>query len=789
MRASHWVSLTAIVILVVLAFIVGRSLYYGPETGNYTPPERELAGVNLDVAAVSDRMEAVDNPTVSQGEVIVDFAHNNALFVEELNVLFSKIVAPPQSDDEEGGKPLVDRLQYAEALILPLAREPYTDEEIKEIERFVEKGGRVFIIGDPTRTVDVDALNSVAGAFGIIYPNDYIYSLNDDSMDNNYRNVIYSDFIDSPVTAGLSAGDKVIFYSAGSVNAPGSEIIFGDEHTFSSVAESEKAMAAAALTAKGQVLALGDLTFFSEPYSAAESNGILINNIADFITANNRSYELKDFPYFFNDNVDVVFDDTLVFNSQFEDAAKLKEMLEENGQTVTFANEIGSANDVIYVGRFADTEMVQEFLDTKGITIIDQEKPEEGFDEILVSDDTAAEAAEAAEAEKDKETPSVADEAVDTDVDQDFVEGRIQIAGAGELERGGATLFSLIQKNGRNILVILSDNPDTNADAFELLMGNELVGCLVDPMTAVCQTEEPGQKLPPSLRKTRVNKILVVADDDGRVREDDQTSVAEYEAALGETYKVTTWETSGAGSPSLEELQEYDAIIWSTGNYWDDSIDGDDAKTLGKYIDAGGNLLLSGASIAFDWDHTDFLNDIVHADYLTFAEQADVEVINDEHPIARDFAMGDVISLTIPSTEEPLQPDVVNHTIDSRVIFQRGPDSEKSGAAAVIAYEDDRAKVAYYAFPLYLLPAEAQATLVNNTVDWFTRKPLDLPTKKEYKPFESTADGEEDESVDGTEDTTGENGEESPAQDGKNGDNGENGDGNGNGEDKDSGGS
>ena len=77
------------------------------------------------------------------------------------------------------------------------------------------------------------------------------------------------------------------------------------------------------------------------------------------------------------------------------------------------------------------------------------------------------------------------------------------------------------------------------------------------------------------------------------------------------------------------------------------------------------------------------------------------------------------------------------------VIFQRGPDSRRAGAASIIAYEDDRSKIAYFAFPVYLLPAEEQATLIDNTVDWFSRKPLDLPDEGDFEPFMSNGEEEE----------------------------------------------
>ena len=766
MQKSTWIALLVVAVLIVGGFVLARSLFYSSGSNNYQPPQHELIKTDVQNSAVSARVDAVDNPTVSDGTVIVDFAHDNALYVEELNVLFSNIVERGYSyelltptDNEEEGTRLIDRLVYADSLILPLPRAMYSPEEVTAIENFVKKGGKLFIIGDPTRTTEVEGLNSVAGNFGIIYADDYLYSQGEGSNDNNYRNVIYSNFSDTPITEGLSNGDRVIFYSGSSLNAPGHEVIMGDENTHSSTSEGGRNMAVAVLTTDDQVLALGDLTFFTEPYSAAESNGVLINNIANFLTANERTYELKDFPYFFNDNIDVVFDDTLVFNSQFEDTVKLKNLLEDADKTVSFTNQIGDENDVIYIGRFDEVEAVQDYLDTAKISFLaTQPKIEadvENSDEITGT--------EFAVEENGKEV-----EEEDTDKDQDFVEGRIKIKNIGDLEQGGSTLFYLHQTDdNRNMLFILSDNPDTNADAYDLLTDHSFTDCLVNPLIAVCQTEIPDKQLQPSVRSTRINKVLIVSDEDGRPRAEAKTGAENYADVLSDTYKLTTWNTSKEGSPDLDELQEYDAVIWTTGDYWDDSIGSEDAETLTNYIEEGGNLILSGASIAFDWDHTNFLSNIVHANYVSFAEQADVEVVLDDHPIAKGIEAGTVFTLTVTGTddEEPLQPDVVSHTADARVIFQRGPNSEMAGAASVIAYEDDRAKIAYYAFPLYLLPDELQSKLVNNTLDWFTRKSLDLPDEDDYEPFEPGGEIQDEEPP--TDEETPTDGEETPADGGE----------------------
>ncbi len=785
MSKSIWFAFVSALVIVLL-FVGGRFWYYGgTNAGSYTAPNRPLPEADIGVSATTSRLDAVDNPDVSRGVVVVDLNHDNALFVEELNVLFSKIVGRgfsyelvTGSDEEDNGSNggLADKLRYARALILPLPRAAYSPEEVAQIERFVEKGGRLLLIGDPTRTVAVDALNSVAGSFDIIYPNDYLYNL--DANDNNYRNVIYSNFVDSPITVGLDEEAKVVFYSGSSVSSPGNEIVLGDETTYSSISEGGRAMAAAALTTDDQVLALGDLTFFTEPYSAVENNGTLINNIADFLTGGQREFELADFPYFLNPNVDIVFDNSLVFNSQFEDSVRLKEMLEDIDRTVTFKDQIGQENDVIFFGRFDQTEAAQSYLDAAGIAILDPDDEAE-----LASADNAAAG--------DESRFALISDAPPGDEER-FVDGRIRVEGIGDLERGGSSLFALGQTEDRNVLIVLSDSPDTNADAFELLFDNELSGCVVDANLAVCQTEEPGGEVRPSLRSTRIDNILIVSDDNGHQRADARTSLVEYNNVLSSTYQIDEWVTSSTDDLlDVDQLLEYDAVIWTTGDYWDDSIDKEDAVMLARYVELGGNLILSGASIAFDWDHTDFMDKVVHADYLDFAEQQDIELALPNHPISRDFEEGAIIEFLPTSSEEPLEPDVVRHTPDARVIFQRGPASDRAGAASVIAYEDERVKIAYFAFPLYLLPPETQALLVNNTIDWFTKKPLQLPDEEDYQPFESddlpevTGDEETEQPAD--QDQTGENGgednggEDTGGEDNGGEDNGGEGDGNGEG--------
>ena len=147
---------------------------------------------------------------------------------------------------------------------------------------------------------------------------------------------------------------------------------------------------------------------------------------------------MADFPYFFNPNVDIVFDNSLVFNSQFEDSVKLKEALEKIDRKVTFKDEIGQENDVIFVGRFDETEVVEDYLAEAKIAILNPV-------------DAVEEAETETEESQDSRLALISDEAPGPE--DRFIDGRIRVEGIGDLERGGSTLFSLQQEGGRNVMI------------------------------------------------------------------------------------------------------------------------------------------------------------------------------------------------------------------------------------------------------------------------------------------------------------------------------------------------
>ena len=100
------------------------------------------------------------------------------------------------------------------------------------LEEFLRKGGRLLIIGEPLRLYSVNGINSLAGAFGIIYQDDYIYNLVEN--DGSYLNVIFDEFEENTLTKNL---DRIVFQGAHSLRVGEGALIMGDENTFSSLRE------------------------------------------------------------------------------------------------------------------------------------------------------------------------------------------------------------------------------------------------------------------------------------------------------------------------------------------------------------------------------------------------------------------------------------------------------------------------------------------------------------------------------------------------------------------------
>jgi len=213
-----------------------------------------------------------------EGTVLADFAHQNNFKFEELYLLTLRITSRGFSFEylKEKGE-LEKKLRSSDALIIILPLDEFSQKENGLIKEFIEKGGKLLLIGDPTRPSEI---NSLASQFGLIFENDYLYNLKEN--DGNFRYICLTDF-----KSGLDLTkelEKITLYSAGSISPSEWGIVFCDENTLSLIAEKKDKLSPVVLSPDRRVLAISDLTFMIEPYNASSDNNQFISRLADWLT-------------------------------------------------------------------------------------------------------------------------------------------------------------------------------------------------------------------------------------------------------------------------------------------------------------------------------------------------------------------------------------------------------------------------------------------------------------------------------------------------------------------------
>jgi len=268
----------AILLVAILLVLLGRGLFY--YRGFYIAPPSEMPSYEYIVAPLEPSTEYSDVYERGEGTVLLDLAHDNAFDVEELNVLTRRLISRGLTIELLSTEnDLEEELSEANAFIIVCPQEKFSKEERETINAFVNNGGKLLLIADPTRP---RRINSISLKFDLIFEPDYLYNLEEN--DANFRNIFITEFEESEVTQGL---EKIALYTAGSItsaNITGS-IAFVDQNTFSSLIETRKELSPMALASESKVLAVYDLTFITEPYNGILDNNKLISNIANWLAS------------------------------------------------------------------------------------------------------------------------------------------------------------------------------------------------------------------------------------------------------------------------------------------------------------------------------------------------------------------------------------------------------------------------------------------------------------------------------------------------------------------------
>lgn len=710
---SNWQKILVFLGLILIP-VIGRVVWY--YRGVYTPPDpKQVEQINVDLP-ITTYQPFADQPSISEGLIVIDQAHENNLEIDDLNPLEERLAARGGELDvfQGSASELKTTLRGAKALVVLAPSVRFSPEERAIIRDFVNDGGRLLLAADPTRPVPqeeeevldlfsiffptsaVPIANSLSRTFGVLFFDDYLYNLTEN--EGNYRNVRFKEMNEShPLTRDV---DTAVFFATHSLRGGDRPLFTGDENTLSNLRTGESALSPAVLAGDGNVFALGDLTLLTPPYHTIAGNDHLLSNISDWLISGRRERDLTDFPYLFQGPVDLVqiagdfFDPQLVVFG-----GNLQQTFEAADIPLGLRREVTAENEAILVGTFEDTEIIKETLTSMNVVV-----------PITVT--TAI-------------TGTENGEEVNTEMGTHPIES-VSIQGLGTLGFEGTTLFiEYVREEGALVLVLAQDDQGIK-DGLDRMAAASFEGCLkhnptnVEVTFFVCSTGEGGDRFrggegekeageegetepPPALK----GKIFIYSDDDGP--EGVRTSATEFEAILSEFYEVTVWSASESGIPSTEDLKDFDAYIVDSGDF---AYDEDDEETFLALLEIENSVIFIGAQ--------------PFPPFGEVATMTDVEVSDFDHPLAEGFEENQVIELlesesgtpTMVFQSEDFTPLGAGETVS--FVLSRGPNSEESGNPVVIANEREDGRFIIAGIAFYRLPEEVQRTLALNIASWLT---------------------------------------------------------------------
>ena len=356
-------SIVLILPAAALAFFVGAYFYF--YQGSYAPPPSEQLRTQHITPPESSFTNLETISQVQQGTLLVDMGHSNGFSRDEISSFLNEISRRGYSLEflvvSEGGKGLAEQLRLADSFLVIQPSRPFSNEEAALVHQFVEeKGGKLLLIADPTRN---HRMNSLSKEFGITFRPDYLHNSVD--YDLNFQNIYISDFKPDKLTDGLG---RIALYAAGSLETPNGGLAIADGNTQSTFVERVEPLYPMARSEQGGVVALTDLTFLIPPQSTIVNNPRLISNLADFLTTSERSFDLADFPYFFDETTEIILGRPSLLDagvgmtsvlSGFQVASEIRNVPDPN-------------SDLVYLGLYDDAPSVAQYLQLAGVEVGDE---------------------------------------------------------------------------------------------------------------------------------------------------------------------------------------------------------------------------------------------------------------------------------------------------------------------------------------------------------------------------------------------------------------------------------
>jgi hypothetical protein len=436
-----------------------QGIYWRPEP----VPTPDYASYRIPTPALSTPLP---EPKLAPGEgqiILLDEAHSNSFSLADVEGLSKQLVergariepVPPVSFMGESS--LAWKLKYASAYITIAPMQAYTPEETLQLKNFVDHGGRLLVITDPTRTYissdpygystflipDFEVANMLLAPYDLAFTGDYLYNMTEN--EGNFQNVYFDSFGKNTLTQDLS---KVVLYVTHSMTTKtGTPLLISSAKTQSTRLGSGSALVSAAVDASGSVLAIGDLTFMTPPYNQVADNPVFLNHIADFLLTAPRIHDLSDFPFVFTKPV-----------------------------TIVSAEDVGLGTEL-----FPQLHALQSALVGAGRITMLATKAEDGKDLVLLETYSSKDI-EALLAPFQITLPGMGGSA----------SSKMQIPGIGGIATSGTGLILFHRDSARSTVILVAEDATALSDLLDILGTEGFRNCLLQGDIGVCPTASGG---------------------------------------------------------------------------------------------------------------------------------------------------------------------------------------------------------------------------------------------------------------------------------------------------------
>jgi CubicO group peptidase (beta-lactamase class C family) len=222
---------------------------------------------------------------------------------------------------------------------------------------------------------------------------------------------------------------------------------------------------------------------------------------------------------------------------------------------------------------------------------------------------------------------------IDSDITDDLNGDGDGVPEAGETVQMTATFTNLFADTVTDVRIDLtSDDAALNIITPTAFLGN------IAPNDSADNQGQPFEFAIPADYESRIDSFFIEITWDGGVGRDTiaiSKTIGQISILLVDDDYNRTYEGYYAGSlerlripwdmypssllPGYEDLAGYNVVIWFTGDDRTDLLDESEITALTSYLDAGGNLFITGQGIAAQLDGLDpaFLHDYLKAEYLS----------------------------------------------------------------------------------------------------------------------------------------------------------------------------